>query len=203
MNSGVSALRCCHILIAGTFAVEGSCPLCRGRKLAKEQAPPSIGLLYTKLTIISCAGQKRYVIFHLAADNRSDSFQGWVSSSDHSYVLKTYTGEEARVYYEREVEAFMRLADYAKEYPNPHMIGYYGSFEYQGTYNIILEYADQGTLEDYMKNTLPPTGGHDIIAFWESFLQVIKPIARLHEQDLEKNHDPNQYTILQGYVSRD
>ncbi|KAF2764907.1 kinase-like protein [Teratosphaeria nubilosa] len=124
--------------------------------------------------------------------------EGRVSSCNHCYVLKTYTGLQAKHYYDREVEAFMRLSNHQETLPSPTMIGYYGSYIYRETYNIILEYANEGTFEHYMQKRQPPSEGDDIIAFWRSLLDVSKALSRLHEQSLDET-DYGRRSILQGW----
>lgn len=46
--------------------------------------------------------------------------------------------------------------------------------------NIILEYADKGSLEDYFRNESAPSRGVDIIKFWESMFQLIKGLKAIH-----------------------
>ena len=64
--------------------------------------------------------------------------------------------------------------------PPPEIIGFYGSFEKAGSFNIILEYADLGTLDDYMEKLDPPSSTHDIVTFYDSFSAVIAGIVRIH-----------------------
>lgn len=91
----------------------------------------------------------------------------------------------------------MRLSESARKYPSPSMVRYFGSFSYQDSYNVLLEYADGGTLDHYFENQAPPSQGSDIIAFWRSYFEVTKALARLHEQDLDAN-DPNGHSVLHG-----
>ena len=111
--------------------------------------------------------------------------------------MKTYYGPHAESYYQREVDAFARMLQNFSTYPSPSMIGFHGSYIHRGTYNIILEFADGGTLEDFFKERSPPKKGPDIIAFWENLFEVIKALFRLHEQSVSEN-DPHCHTILQG-----
>ena len=121
-------------------------------------------------------------------------------SKNHCYAIKKYFGPCAKDYYQREVKAFTRLRDNSLNYPSPSMIGFHGSYVHRDTYNIILEFADGGNLEQYFKSENPPTRGVDIIAFWRSLFEVLKAMFRLHEQSLSED-DPHCHTILQGYES--
>ncbi|PVH88884.1 hypothetical protein DL98DRAFT_565731 [Cadophora sp. DSE1049] len=91
----------------------------------------------------------------------------------------TYTAPDAAVYYKNEVNAFRRL----KRSQTSSLIGFYGSFIQGHTFNIILEYADQGTLEHYFSDTSPPSRGVDIINFWESLFRAIWGLKCIHEVD--------------------
>lgn len=75
------------------------------------------------------------------------------------------------------------------------IIGFYGSFVQDGSYNVLLEYADRDTLEQYLDTTRPPTTGEDIYKFWSALFNVIKALKSIH--DVQPT-DPNDPPILQG-----
>lgn len=95
-----------------------------------------------------------------------------------TYVLKTYNTKDADVYYKNEVDAFMKLS--TRKEGDESLIKLLGSYKQGGTYNILLEYADRGTLEDFLRDTVPPTLGEDIIFFWKRLFNVIKALQRIH-----------------------
>ncbi|KAL8726824.1 MAG: hypothetical protein Q9166_006440 [cf. Caloplaca sp. 2 TL-2023] len=96
-----------------------------------------------------------------------------------TFALKTYyQTSEAKTYFENERNAFKKLRYHNK--PPDNIIGYYGSFVRDGTYNIILEYADRGTLNDYMKNTHEPTSGSSILALWTRCLGLMRGLGQIH-----------------------
>lgn len=95
-----------------------------------------------------------------------------------TYVLKTYNTKDADIYYANEVDAFMKLS--TKNAVDENLIKLMGSYKQGDTYNILLEYADRGTLEDFFQNTTPPSLGHDIIVFWSRLFNVIKALQRIH-----------------------
>ena len=72
----------------------------------------------------------------------------------------------------------MNLRLYGK--PSPFIIGYYGSFIDDDTYNIILEYADRGSLEDFMKRTDQPCTVEDMIVFWDRLSNTTHGLAHIH-----------------------
>lgn len=49
------------------------------------------------------------------------------------------------------------------------------------TRNIILEYADKGTLEQYFQTVEPPDSGEDILKFWESMFRPVKALMAIHK----------------------
>lgn len=81
--------------------------------------------------------------------------------------------------------------------PPPNIIGFYGGFVCQGTYNLILEYADFGNLDDYMKQTPPPSTTQEKVIFWDNFLAVINGLVKIHG---EGEDNPDIFQILLGYV---
>jgi len=93
--------------------------------------------------------------------------------------LKTYVTRDAEKYYENEKNAFMYLRTTGR--PDPSLIGFYGSYVHDGTFNIILEYAKEGTLEDYFQNISPPSSGQDITKLWDGLLRLIGALSRIHE----------------------
>ena len=78
-----------------------------------------------------------------------------------------------------ELEAYRKLVSSGQ--PLPSLLGFYGSYVRDGRYNLILEYADQGNLEEYFRNTAPPSIGHDIVQFWSRLFSVIPALDKIHE----------------------
>jgi serine/threonine protein kinase len=113
----------------------------------------------------------------------------------HTYVLKTYRFKDAKDNYETEVKAFRALMPGGGL--GKSIIGFYGSYEQDGSYNVLLEYADRGTLEDYLQNTPPPTTGLHIYKFWEALFNVIKGLKLIHSVQGDEADGP---PILQGYI---
>jgi serine/threonine protein kinase len=111
------------------------------------------------------------------------------------FVLKSYSIEldEAKTYYYYEIEAFKFLMAQKKREEN--IITFYGSWR-QGTnnYNVLLEYADQGTLVDYFERTEPPTVENDRLQFWSALLDVVKALERIPERE----HSGGGGSVLEG-----
>lgn len=83
--------------------------------------------------------------------------------------------------------------------PHANIIEYYGSFVRDGTYNIILEYADLGTLDEYMENTDEPRSIDDIMTFWRSFLAIFHGLSHIHGTP-SRNASQDEPGSLLGYV---
>ena len=131
-----------------------------------------------------------YACLHVNSDvSLANGPQHSKDETDHTFVLKTYHDNDAHIYYMNEVSSFKRLRDC------PTMIGFFGSFRQNGTYNILLEYADGGTLEDYFRNARPPNRGEDICNFWARFLGIVDALMAIHNEDEEDAEGPQ---ILQG-----
>jgi serine/threonine protein kinase len=67
------------------------------------------------------------------------------------------------------------------------------------TYNIILEFADQGTLEEYFHKTGPPARGEDIMDFWKGMFETIKALQCIHQAGGKGPNEGPQ--ILHGYYN--
>lgn len=95
-----------------------------------------------------------------------------------TFVLKTYRAAEAEQNYKAESEAYMKLR--WGEKPTSHIITYYGGFVHGNSHNIILEYADRGTLENFMRRTDRPSTFRDTLMFWKRFVDVTHGIMTIH-----------------------
>jgi serine/threonine protein kinase len=109
-------------------------------------------------------------------------------------VLKTYFGRNAQTYYDNEVRAFTQIGRLSRTIDSS-MINFYGGFKHDGRFNILLEFADKGTLEEYF-STNPPKSGTDIIKFWEHILQVTEALVDIHGN----SEGTNMTQPLKGYV---
>lgn len=82
--------------------------------------------------------------------------------------------------YEREAQYYRQLTLFNSQ-PTPGIIDFYGSFIYRDTCNILLEYADAGTLEDFFQVEPVPCGGKEIIKLWEGLREIVRALEVLHE----------------------
>ena len=89
------------------------------------------------------------------------------------------------------------------ENPSPYIVAYYGGFVHGSTYNIILEYADQGTLEDFIRDTPTPSTIEDILLFWDRLFNIIHGVMNIHglmTHDGKTGKNSSASQILFGYV---
>jgi serine/threonine protein kinase len=96
------------------------------------------------------------------------------------YALKTYRGWNAERSWNKEVEHFQKLQNGVEGGSSPNVIGFYTAFKHGKTCYCILEYADRGSLEDYLQNNVPPTDGIDIARLWKRVLHLIRGLQDLH-----------------------
>lgn len=65
------------------------------------------------------------------------------------------------------------LKDVEKFPTSPGILTYYGNFKQEGTVNLIIEFANKGSLEEYFEHEGPPTNPQDIANFWHAFYQIV------------------------------
>jgi hypothetical protein len=96
------------------------------------------------------------------------------TSNPHTFILKRYLTRDAEDHYKQEVNGYRTLK-------NPtSIINFYGSYTHGDVCNIILEYADKGSLEEFYQRESPPSRGEDIIKFWDRLFQLIKALKVIH-----------------------
>lgn len=68
-----------------------------------------------------------------------------------------------------------------------------GSFIHGDDFNVLLEYADKGSLEDYFQKETPPSRGIDIIKFWEGLFLLVRthssfPVIKRNMEAVQINY---------------
>jgi serine/threonine protein kinase len=98
-------------------------------------------------------------------------------------VLKSYETElpDGQEQSSHEVETFTSSLNTNDD---PNIIGYYGAFYLGEGLNIILEYANGGTLEEFMQNNNPPDQPEDVNALWEALLGLVHGLRTIHNLTL-------------------
>jgi len=79
----------------------------------------------------------------------------------------------------QELDAFLYLQKLGSSLGNT-VIGFYGSFIYGETPVVVLEYADRGTLDQFLRDTPSPEEGEDIIRLWEAVLKLQIAVNTIH-----------------------
>ncbi|RDL30168.1 uncharacterized protein BP5553_10446 [Venustampulla echinocandica] len=97
------------------------------------------------------------------------------------FALKTYRGTDAEKSWNNEVRAFQKFRDPSEESPN--VVGFYTAFKHGNICHAILEYADRGSLEQYLEANKPPVDGVDVARFWKRALGLIRGLKDLHNGD--------------------
>ncbi|KAL9027582.1 MAG: hypothetical protein Q9196_003915 [Gyalolechia fulgens] len=123
------------------------------------------------------------------SDNSDSTNSSTTRPPRDTFALKTYRrNSEAEKYFENERTAYKRLLYNSR--PHANIIGYYGSFSRDSTYNIVLEHADRGTLNEYLKNTREPTSSAGIMAFWTQFLGILHGLNHVHGTSVNESDKP-------------
>ena len=112
------------------------------------------------------------------------------SAASNTFVLKGYSSPDAKEYYKDEIAAYRKIRSSKLR---KKVIGFLGKFTQGGTYNIILEYADKGSLETFMKSTPPPLHAGDILTFWNKLFSIIPALETLHDTPVQAN-------VMTGFV---
>lgn len=94
------------------------------------------------------------------------------------FVLKAYDDPEHKKLYDNEREALTALQDGEL---SEHIIAYYGSFEQNGTYYLILELVNDGNFLEYLERTPPPQTPQDIYDFWTSVIGLFEGFHQVHQ----------------------
>lgn len=108
----------------------------------------------------------------------------------HEYIIKTYDGKTwlSETSYRSELNAFETLR--VNEDAGKYIVKFYGSFTQDRSHNVILEYADQGTLADYYENVESPREENDTTDFWERLFNLAKALRQIHDVGhLHGEHD--------------
>ncbi|KAF4633133.1 hypothetical protein G7Y89_g4984 [Cudoniella acicularis] len=137
---------------------------------------------------------QRYIITLYGPHNRlipPAQAQQMNAANANTFVLKRYPGKEHEAVYREEVNGFrsVKQAD--------SIIKFYGSYIHGDEYNILLEFAEKGTLEQYFALESPPSRGGDIVKFWEALFRLIKGLKAVHS--VRKGHlnvNPQSVSVL-------
>ncbi|KAK5452793.1 hypothetical protein LTS15_006941 [Exophiala xenobiotica] len=100
-------------------------------------------------------------------------------------VLKSYarTWPLSSALYDTEVDAYEMMIRHLKDCDN--ITQSFGSFEKGDWLYLMLEYADLGSLYDYLKDVNPPASSEETKAFWSEVIKLTAGLAQLHHIDVE------------------
>lgn len=98
-------------------------------------------------------------------------------SPGNKFALKTYNNETYRHLYDNEIRALSVF----QSNPHPNIVKYYGSYEQSNKFNVLLEFAESGTLQDFFSVKPPPVKNEEIAEFWESLFKVAFALERVHQ----------------------
>lgn len=93
------------------------------------------------------------------------------NTEPNTFILKRYL---TKIDYRQEVKNF------SSSKHSESIIRFYGSYTHGSEYNILLEYADKGSLVEYFQKQTPPSRGKDTIKFWDGLFQLIKALKAIH-----------------------
>jgi hypothetical protein len=104
-----------------------------------------------------------------------------LEKSTNIFLLKTYSNDrgEGRRAFQREQVAYNSLHLTGPQSDN--FAKFYGSFEQNGRYNLVLEYIDGVNLLEYLCREKHPQTRGDIYDFWNSIFGVVEAIRRIHQ----------------------
>lgn len=92
-------------------------------------------------------------------------------------MFKVYEGDEGEVRYNTETDAYIRL----QKFSNNSIANYFASFHFREAkkFVIVLEYAEGGSLTDYLEANLPPTTPEDALLLWEPIFKLTEGLDLL------------------------
>lgn len=93
-------------------------------------------------------------------------------------MIKTYRGSTGKRKFEDEVQGYLKVKKGGQ--PVESITRFYGTYAYQDEYNLILEYADLGTLDDFMQAVDPPQRATDILLIWSRLFELAQALQRVH-----------------------
>ena len=122
-----------------------------------------------------------------------------IDQNAHTFALKTYNTPDAERYYNNEVKGFIDLSNGGAH--NASIVGFHGSFVWNGTYNVLLEYADRGTLAQFFDAVQPPSSGEDLFKLWRGIFRLLGALVAIHSVQPSDSSTSSDSSILQGYSS--
>lgn len=112
------------------------------------------------------------------------------------FVLKRYKPPYSQDEYDNELNAFHFISNQSIERQSlESFIGFYGSYVHDRMCNIVLEYANEGTLEDMFQKTPPPETVPQRLQILTSLFGLVNALKILHATQM-RSPDNTVYTYL-------
>lgn len=104
-------------------------------------------------------------------------------------VVKRYKQED-REAYDDERKAYEALCG---KLEHPNVLRYLGSFRCGQTFSILLEFAEEGTMDDLFQRNVTPHTYDEFRAFWKSIIRLVEGVEMVHttsvvHQDLKPSN---------------
>jgi hypothetical protein len=110
------------------------------------------------------------------------------------FVLKTFR-QDRNYEWKKEGDALQNLREGLNETDGA--IQFFGAYQHDDTFNILLEYANGGNLKEYLEQRRPPTTTMEIQDFWESMFRLIRVLAKLDNMKFYAESSD----VYRGYVA--
>lgn len=116
--------------------------------------------------------------------------------NSNTFELKRYPLPDGESLYREEVNGFRSVKQ------EDSIRRFYGSFIHGDHFNLLLQFPDKGSLEEYFRKETPPSRGQDIISFWEGLFQLIKGLKTIHSvRGSHQNINPDSVVVISNGAS--
>ncbi|EWG35899.1 serine/threonine protein kinase [Fusarium verticillioides 7600] len=85
-------------------------------------------------------------------------------------IFKVYEGHSGEVRYNAETDAYLKLRKLSTDFITKCLASFY--FPEAHRFIIVLEYAEGGSLTEYLESNLPPTTTEDLLLLWKPMLSL-------------------------------
>ncbi|KAL1606560.1 cell cycle RNA binding protein whi3 [Paraconiothyrium brasiliense] len=106
---------------------------------------------------------------------------GHREQSSNTFVLKTYSSVAGEEHWKPKMEALKAYKTLQGDAEvAPYVTKLKASWSQGETFIMLLEHADGDNLEEFMRNTSPPTTDDTLLQFWSSLLGLSRALLRIH-----------------------